>query len=154
MRVSIAVGGEPKDLDQLTAVYAGAHAFEVKDPDERNRAWGLLEARHPNLVDFQLPERTDAAMMSASCKFVTVLDYRKGLGHVDELSIDDGGRAQHDIRTEAMGFDNCQTRPDPAQSDVTLVGSRLGARPRSVRFLSVLDTSIVAAPTIRSGSGC
>ena len=55
MRVSIAVGGEPKDLDQLTAVYAGAHAFEVKDPDERNRAWGLLEARHPNLVDFQLP---------------------------------------------------------------------------------------------------
>ena len=43
-------------------------------------------------------------MMSASCKFVTVLDYRKGLGHVDELSIDDGGRAQHDIRTEQWGL--------------------------------------------------
>ena len=103
MRVSIAVGGEPKDLDQLTAVYAGAHAFEVKDLEERNRAWSLLEARHPNLVAFQLPERTEAAMMKASCKFVTVLDYRKGLGHIDELSIDDGGAARHGARTEQWG---------------------------------------------------
>src|SRR5689334_16606439 len=45
-RISIAVGGEPRNLDQLTAVYAAAHAIEMKDPDQRERAWNLLQARH------------------------------------------------------------------------------------------------------------
>lgn len=102
-RVSIAVGEEPKDLNQLTAVYAAAHASEVTDPKERTRAWNLLESRHPNLIDFELPERTEAAMMKANCQFVSVLDYRKGPGHVEELSIGDAGKARRDARTEQWG---------------------------------------------------
>ncbi len=102
-RISIAVGGESKELNQLAAVYAAAHASEVRDSKDRDRAWGLLQARHPNLVDFDLPERTDAAMMRATCQFVSVLDYRKGLGHIDEFSISDRGKAQHDVRTEQWG---------------------------------------------------
>jgi len=102
-RISIAVGGEPKDLEELTAVYAAARALEVKDSEERKRAWSLLEVRHPNLVDFELPEPTDAAMIKAACQFVSVLDYRKGPGHIDELSIGEGGIARHDARTEQWG---------------------------------------------------
>ena len=102
-RVSIAVGGEPKELDQLTAVYAAAHAFEVTDLKERHRAWELLQSRHPNLVDFELPERTEAAMMKATCQFVSVLDYRKGAGHIDEISIDSGTTARQDARIEQWG---------------------------------------------------
>ena len=37
-RVSLAVGGDSKDLSQLTAVYAAAHANEVMDPEVRARA--------------------------------------------------------------------------------------------------------------------
>ncbi|HEX8841974.1 MAG TPA: pyridoxamine 5'-phosphate oxidase family protein [Sphingomicrobium sp.] len=102
-RISIAVGGEPRELDQLTAVYAAAHAFEVTDSKERERAWRLLQSRHPNLVDFDLPERTEAAMMKAACQFVSVLDYRKGPGHVDELSIDDRGAARREAHTDKWG---------------------------------------------------
>ena len=102
-RISIAVGGEPKDLDQLTAVYAGAHASEVTDLNERARAWNLLQSRHPNLVEFELPERTDAALIRASCQFVSVLDYRKGAGHIDELSIEDGRATHRDARTDQWG---------------------------------------------------
>jgi len=102
-RISVAIGGEPKELDQLTAVYAAAHAFEVTDPIERARAWNLLQSRHTNLVDFELPERTEAAMMKATCHFLSVLDYRKGPGHIDELSISQGGTVRHDARSEKWG---------------------------------------------------
>ena len=103
MRVSLAVGGDAKELSQLTAVYAAAHAVEVTDPKERIRAWNLLVSRHPNLVDFELPDRTDAAMMRAACQYVTVLDYRRGLGHTEELSVTESGTRKHDVKTDDWG---------------------------------------------------
>jgi nitroimidazol reductase NimA-like FMN-containing flavoprotein (pyridoxamine 5'-phosphate oxidase superfamily) len=102
-RISIAVGGEPKELDELTAVYAAAHATEVIDHNERGRAWGLLQSRHPNLAGFDLPERTEAAMIRATLQFVSVLDYRKGAGHIEELAIGDEGAKQYGRRTEQWG---------------------------------------------------
>ena len=102
-RISIAIGGEPIDPDRLTAVYAAAHASEVTDPKERARAWSLLQSRHPNLIDFELPERTQAAMIKATCQFVSVLDYRQGAGHVDEISVSKEGEAQHQPRIEQWG---------------------------------------------------
>jgi nitroimidazol reductase NimA-like FMN-containing flavoprotein (pyridoxamine 5'-phosphate oxidase superfamily) len=102
-RVSIAVGGEPRALDQLTAVYAAAHASEVTDPKERARGWALLQSRHPNLADFDLPERTEAALMKASCQFVSVLDYRQGPGHVEELAIGEEGVERSEPRTDQWG---------------------------------------------------
>ena len=86
-RVSIAVSDEPKDINKLAAVYAGAHAAEVTDSEQRQRGWQLLMQRHPNLADFELPERSDAALMRADCKFVSLLDYSKGLGHTEALTI-------------------------------------------------------------------
>lgn len=84
-RVSIAVSDEPKDIYKLMAVYAGAHATEVTDPQQREVAWQLLMQRHPNLADFGIPEISDAAVMRADCKYVSVLDYSKGLGHTEAL---------------------------------------------------------------------
>ena len=92
-RISIAVGEEPADIRKLQAVYAGAHASEVTDPGERGDAWRLLEQRHPNLADFGLPEPRQAAMMRAECKYVSLLDYSKGFGHTEALTVgaDTGG---------------------------------------------------------------
>jgi nitroimidazol reductase NimA-like FMN-containing flavoprotein (pyridoxamine 5'-phosphate oxidase superfamily) len=103
MRVSLAIGGDEKEISQLTAVYAAAHAIEVTNPKERARAWSLLESRHPNLVDFELPDRTEAAMMRAECQYVTVLDYRKGPGHTEELSVSEGGAQREGAKTEDWG---------------------------------------------------
>jgi nitroimidazol reductase NimA-like FMN-containing flavoprotein (pyridoxamine 5'-phosphate oxidase superfamily) len=88
-RISIAVGGEPKDVREAKAVYAAAKAFEVVDPKERDHAWRLLVKRHPNLADFDLPGSADAALMRADCKYVSLLDYSKGLGHTEGFSIGD-----------------------------------------------------------------
>lgn len=103
MRISLAVGGDAKELSQLTAVYAAAHAIEVTDSKERSRAWNLLEARHPNLVDFELPDRTEAAMMKAVCRYVTVLDYRKGPGHTEELSVNEDKAQKQGVKTDDWG---------------------------------------------------
>ena len=88
-RISFSAGGDSKELSQATAVYAAAHASEVTEPKERDRAWRVLVSRHPNLKEFDLPERTKAAMMKAVCEHVSVVDYRKGLGHTEELSVGD-----------------------------------------------------------------
>lgn len=103
MRVSLAIGGDAKEISQLTAVYAAAHAIEVTDPKERARAWSFLESRHPNLVDFELPDRTEAAMMKAECQHVTVLDFRRGPGHTEELSVTEGGAQRTGAKTDEWG---------------------------------------------------
>ena len=90
-RVSIAVAHEPADLAQLEAVYAGANASEITDAQERSEAWRLLMQRHSNLSGFNMPESGDAAFMRARCKYVSVLDFSQGIGHREQLIVDDAG---------------------------------------------------------------
>lgn len=86
-RVSIAVSSEPDYLSDIRAVFAGAHSAEVTDPNERAQALQLLLERHPNLADFGLPDNAQTALMRASCKYVSVLDYSKGIGHSEALTV-------------------------------------------------------------------
>lgn len=89
-RISIAVGGDPNYLSDIKAVYAGAHASEVTEANERELAWRLLLQRHPNLADFGPPDQTETALMRAVCRFVSVLDYSQGIGHTEALTIENG----------------------------------------------------------------
>jgi nitroimidazol reductase NimA-like FMN-containing flavoprotein (pyridoxamine 5'-phosphate oxidase superfamily) len=91
-RVSVAVSSEPRSVGQIKAVYAGAHAAEVTEPQERELAWRLLRERHPNLAEFGPPEPSEEALMRATCKYVSVLDYSKGIGHTEDLVVVDGER--------------------------------------------------------------
>src|SRR5207253_9197741 len=64
-RISIAVAPEPDNMSELKAVYAGAHASEITDPNERQAAWKLLMERHSNLAGFTMPDSGGADFMSA-----------------------------------------------------------------------------------------
>jgi len=90
-RISIAVAPEPADLSDLKAVYVGAHAAEVTDPKEREEAWRQLMQRHSNLGGFNMPEAGEAVFMRATCKYVSVLDFSQGIGHREQLVLDDQG---------------------------------------------------------------
>ena len=86
-RVAIAVSNEAHGLWDIKAVFAGAHAAEVTDPDERTRAWELLVQRHPNLGEFGMPDDSETALMRARCKHVSMVDYSKGIGHTEALTV-------------------------------------------------------------------
>lgn len=90
-RVSVAIAPEPHSLGEIRAVYAGAHASEVTEENERVRAWALLSERHPNLEDFGPPDDEETALMRATCKYVSVLDYSKGIGHCEALTVGEPG---------------------------------------------------------------
>lgn len=85
-RISLAVGDEPPSIGEAVAVYCGARAAEVTGQVEREHGWRLLAQRHPNLGSFDLPPRDGAAMIRATCEHVSVVDYAKGLGHVDHFT--------------------------------------------------------------------
>jgi nitroimidazol reductase NimA-like FMN-containing flavoprotein (pyridoxamine 5'-phosphate oxidase superfamily) len=115
-RVSLAVGLEPKDMREAKAVYAGAHASEVTDPKQRERAWQLLVHRHPNLSGFEPPAQAAAAMMRAMCKYVSILDFTEGFGHTDGLTVGDSGIAMMDpARTDDWGLSGATPKPDPPE---------------------------------------
>ena len=105
-RVSIAVGSEPKDLNELAAVYAGGRASEVTDPERREQIWKLMMERHPVLAAFVIPDRFDAVLMEMKCKHVSVLDFTQGLGHSEHLTV--GGETESDAPAPA-GVSNRQT---------------------------------------------
>ena len=86
-RISIAVADEAKSLGDIKAVYAGALASEVTGEAERAIAWDMLMKRHPNLAGFGLPDDTATALMKARCKYVSVLDYAKSIGHSEEFVV-------------------------------------------------------------------
>ena len=87
-RISVSVGHEPRELRDIKAVYAGCNAREVTDTKERSHAWQLLAERHPNLTDLAPPQNDEVATMVAQCRYVSTLDYSKGLGHSESLTID------------------------------------------------------------------
>lgn len=90
-RISIAVASPAADVSEIKAVYAGAHAREIADPAKRAEAWRQLVQRHSNLAGFQMPDPGQAVLMEAKCKYVSVLDFSQGLGHREQLVIDDQG---------------------------------------------------------------
>lgn len=105
-RISFAVGGEAGELEHHKAVYAAAYASEVTDPNEREGGWRVLAERHPNLSEFELPDRSEVALMRAKCKHVSVLDYTIALGHTEALTIDDDGTVRtktHQTEPWALG---------------------------------------------------
>jgi nitroimidazol reductase NimA-like FMN-containing flavoprotein (pyridoxamine 5'-phosphate oxidase superfamily) len=90
-RVSIAVSAEASAIEDVKAVYAGGHAVEITDKAECSEIWRRFMERSSNLWGFKIPEAKQAAFMRMRCKYVSVLDFSQGLGHREELVLDDDG---------------------------------------------------------------
>lgn len=48
----------------------------------------LLAKRHPDLTDLAPPETAEVATMVAECRYLSVLDYRQGLGQTESLVLE------------------------------------------------------------------
>ncbi len=91
-RISIAVAAEPASLEVLQAVYGAAHAKEITEEADRQEAWRLLMQRHANLAGSKIPGADEAVFMRASLNHVSVLDFTQGVGHAEQLTLDDHGQ--------------------------------------------------------------
>ena len=103
-RVSIAVGRDFDDPAQIKALSIAANASEVRDAKQRARATDLLLERHPALGDFGRPDWRHSAVLRAYCSIVTILDYSKGFGHADQLTVSPGGTEMTPARDDDWGF--------------------------------------------------
>ena len=90
-RVSLVIGRDFHDPATIKALSIAAHASEVRDPAQRRRAVKLLLERHPGLTRLEAPTEDHSAVMRASPAIITILDYSKGFGHSDILTVGPGG---------------------------------------------------------------
>lgn len=103
-RVSIVVGRDFEDPAQIKALSIAANASEVRDPAQRKRAIELVLQRHPGLAKLGGPDLEHSAVMRAYCSIVTILDYSKGFGHSDMLTVGPGGAEMTPARDDDWGF--------------------------------------------------
>lgn len=104
-RVSLVVGRDFHDPETIKALSIAARASEVRDPKQRDRAVKLLLDRHPGLRRLERPEPGHSAVMRANPEIITVLDYSKGFGHADLLTVGPGGLVEMTpARDDDWGF--------------------------------------------------
>jgi len=104
-RVSIVIGEDFHDPATIRAVSIAARASEVRDPKQRDRAVKLLLERHPGLRRLEPPGPGHSAVMRANPEIITVLDYSKGFGHADLLTVGPGGLTEMTpARDDDWGF--------------------------------------------------
>jgi nitroimidazol reductase NimA-like FMN-containing flavoprotein (pyridoxamine 5'-phosphate oxidase superfamily) len=104
-RVSLAIGHDFHDPGTIKALSVAARASEVRDPKQRHRAVKLLLERHPGLQRLERPEPEHSAVMRASPEIITILDYSKGFGHADLLTVGPGGLTEMTAaRDDDWGF--------------------------------------------------
>lgn len=103
-RVSLVIGRDFHDPATIKALSIAAHASEVTDAEQRRRAIRLLLERHPGLSKLKPPEPDHSAVMRAYPEIVTVLDYSKGFGHADVLTVSAGGVEMTPARDDDWGF--------------------------------------------------
>ena len=90
-RVSLVIGRDFHDPASIRALSIAARASEVRDPKQRQRAVKLLLDRHPGLNRLERPKLGHSVVMRANPEIITILDYSKGFGHADLLTVGPGG---------------------------------------------------------------
>lgn len=103
-RVSIVIGRDFKDPSEIRALSMAANADEVRDRHQREHAIGLILERHPELAKLGRPDPAHSAVMRAYPEIVSILDYSKGFGHTDVLTVAPGGIEMTPVRDDDWGF--------------------------------------------------
>jgi nitroimidazol reductase NimA-like FMN-containing flavoprotein (pyridoxamine 5'-phosphate oxidase superfamily) len=89
-RVSIAIGGDASENEgagQIQGLSMAAEASEVRDEPYRAQVLAKLRARHPRYFDAAPLDLLGSALMRALPRIVSVVDFSRGLGHAEALSV-------------------------------------------------------------------
>lgn len=105
-RVSIAIGRDFHDPKAIRGLSIAAHASIVTDSKQRERALRLLLDQHPGLKRLKEPDLTrETVVMRAAPAVITIIDYSRGFGHSDILTVGPGREIAMTVeRDDDWGF--------------------------------------------------
>ena len=71
----------------ITGLSMAALAQPVTDPSEVAKAMNLLVTRYPEYAAFPMPKQEEIAVYRVLPKVISVLNYSKGFGHSDLVTV-------------------------------------------------------------------
>ncbi len=64
-----------------------AEVFEVRDEPYRSQILAKLSVRHPDYFDAATFDMAGSALMRALPRIISVVDFSRGLGHTEDMSV-------------------------------------------------------------------
>ena len=89
-RISIAIAGDFSDPNQIRGLSLAAKAVPLEDRIEFDRACDVFLKRYPEYASWGRPDPKIAPMLRITPEIISVLDYSKGFGHSDLVSVSPG----------------------------------------------------------------
>lgn len=86
-RVSAAIDEDHKNWGEIEGLSLGGTATRVTDPGEIAKANSLFIAKFPQVSGFSPELRTAMDLYRVTPSFISVLDYTKGFGHNDLVTV-------------------------------------------------------------------
>lgn len=93
-RVSITMTTPYGDWMGIRGLSIAAVAEEVTVPGELNEVWKLMAARFPQIASVEPAEPGAVKVMRVRPTMISILDYSKGFGHTDLVTIEAGDIAE------------------------------------------------------------
>ena len=89
-RVSIAIAGDVSDPLQIKGLSLAAKAVPVEQSSEFDCACDVFLKRYPEYASWPRPDPKIAPMLRITPEIISILDYSKGFGHSDLISVSPG----------------------------------------------------------------
>jgi general stress protein 26 len=87
-RVSVALTAPYADWMAIRGLSLAAEAEEVRDAGELGLVWRLMNERFPQIADIEAPPDEAMTVFRLRPTVVSVLDYTKGFGHTDLVTVE------------------------------------------------------------------
>lgn len=86
-RVSCTVNAPYEDWRHIAGLSLGGRAFRVESKDEIQHVGALIFAKFPQALDFENEAEGSMVLFRIKPEVVSVLDYTKGFGHTDLVTL-------------------------------------------------------------------
>jgi PPOX class probable F420-dependent enzyme len=102
-RVSLTIDHDTSDIMTISGLSMAGHAQAVTDRDEAGKVLQKLVRKYPEQVSLprQMPSPDEVRIFRVTPIVISVLDYSKGFGHTDLVSVSDDLEEAPDIIEEA-----------------------------------------------------
>src|SRR4029077_6453718 len=96
-RISLAIDHDTRDPMGIEGLSMAARAYSVTDPAEMAKVFELIGSKFPEYRTLPQPDPSAMRLFLVVPEVISILDYRKGFGHSDLVTVSDadrGDRAQ------------------------------------------------------------